>query len=190
MLIIPIMEYPQPGRMVPNQKGGQNLVDQNNFVYRKARFSPDKSKQFFKCVKCDLLKCKASVWIEVGTLIVNNTAMQEHNHSPPILELAARYSMFLIIHNMCTVFIRKYFRLLLCNQFGNETLFCLKQLYFVNLVVFIHPMCVMCTSLKKLLDIFYYYNFLQGDGEEDDQGSGTRRRWIRHKHCPENPCSC
>ena len=42
-------------------------------------------------------KCKASVWIEVGTLIVNNTAMQEHNHSPPILEIAARY-MFLIIH--------------------------------------------------------------------------------------------
>ena len=31
MLIIRIMEYPQPGRMVPNQKGGQNLVDQNNF---------------------------------------------------------------------------------------------------------------------------------------------------------------
>jgi hypothetical protein len=85
--------------------------------------------------------------------------MQEHNQSPPILELAARHSMFLIIHNMCTVFIRKYFRLLLCNQFGNETLFCLKQLYFVNLVVFIHPMCVMCTSFKKLLDIFYYYNF-------------------------------
>ncbi len=80
MLIIPIMEDPQPGRMVPNQKGGQNLVDQNNIVYRKARFSPDKSKQFFKCVKCNLLKCKASVWIQVGTLIVNNTAMQEHNH--------------------------------------------------------------------------------------------------------------
>ena len=48
-------------------------------------------------MKCDFLKCKASVWIEVGTLIVNNTAMQEHNHSPPILEMAARY-MFLIIH--------------------------------------------------------------------------------------------
>ena len=75
-------------------EGGQNLVDQNNFVYRKARFSPDKSKQFFKCVKCDLLKCKASVWIEVGTLIVYNTAMQEHNHSSPILEMAARYNMF------------------------------------------------------------------------------------------------
>jgi hypothetical protein len=29
-------------------EGGQNLVDQNNFVYRKARFSPDKAKQFFK----------------------------------------------------------------------------------------------------------------------------------------------
>ncbi len=28
MLIIRIMEYPQPGRMVSNQKGGQNLVDQ------------------------------------------------------------------------------------------------------------------------------------------------------------------
>ncbi len=37
MLIIRIMEYPQPGRMVPNQKGGQNLADQNNFLYRKAR---------------------------------------------------------------------------------------------------------------------------------------------------------
>ncbi len=37
MLIIRIMEYPQPGWMVPNQKGGQNLADQNNFVYRKAR---------------------------------------------------------------------------------------------------------------------------------------------------------
>ena len=48
MLIIRIMEYPQPGQMVPNQKGGQNLVDQNNFVYRKARFSPNKAKQFFK----------------------------------------------------------------------------------------------------------------------------------------------
>ena len=41
--------------------GGQNLADQNNFVYRKARFSPDKSKQFFKCVKCDFLKCKAII---------------------------------------------------------------------------------------------------------------------------------
>ncbi len=40
-------------------------------------------------MKCDFLKCKDSVWIEVGTLIVNNTAMQEHNHSPPILEMAA-----------------------------------------------------------------------------------------------------
>jgi hypothetical protein len=47
MLIIRIMEYPQPGRMVPNQKGGQNLVDRNNFVYRKVCFSPDQSKQFF-----------------------------------------------------------------------------------------------------------------------------------------------
>jgi len=69
-------------------------------------------------------KCKASVWIEVGTLIVNNTAMQEHNHSPPILEMAARYNMFLIMHNMCTVIIMKYFRLLLCNQCGTESLFC------------------------------------------------------------------
>ncbi len=45
-----IMEYPQPGRMVEwcRIRGGQNLVDQNNFVYRKARFSPDKAKQFFK----------------------------------------------------------------------------------------------------------------------------------------------
>ncbi len=92
-------------------------------MYRKANFSTVKSKQFFKCVKCDFLKCKASVWIEVGTLIVNNTAMQEHNHSPPILEKAARY-MFLIIHNVCTVIISKYFRLLLCNQCGNESLFC------------------------------------------------------------------
>ncbi len=48
-------------------------------------------------MKCDFLKCKASVRIEVGTLIVNNTAMQKHNHSPPILEMAARYNMFLII---------------------------------------------------------------------------------------------
>ncbi len=69
-------------------------------------------------------KWKASVWIEVGTLIVNNTAMQEHNHSPPILEMAAWYIMFLIIHNMCTVIIMKYFSLLLCNQCGNEGLFC------------------------------------------------------------------
>ncbi len=111
-----------------------------------------------------------------SNVLSSATVLQFDTPCPPILELAARYSMFLIIHNMCTVFIRKYFRLLLCNQFGNETLFGLKQLYFVNLVVFIHPMCVMCTSLKKLLDIFYYYNFLQGDGEEDDQGSGTRRR--------------
>ena len=50
MLIIRIMEYPQPGQMVPNQKGGQNLVDQNNYVYQKACFSPDQSKQLFKCV--------------------------------------------------------------------------------------------------------------------------------------------
>jgi hypothetical protein len=50
--------------------------------------------------------CKASVWIEVGTLSVNKTAMQEHNHSPPILDMAARSNMFLIIHNMCTVIIR------------------------------------------------------------------------------------
>jgi hypothetical protein len=69
-------------------EGGQNLVDQYNFVYRKARFSPDKSKQFFKCVKCDCLKCNGSVWIEVGTLIVNNTAMQEQIHNLPILEMA------------------------------------------------------------------------------------------------------
>jgi hypothetical protein len=79
-------------------EGGQNLVGQTNFVYRKARFNPDKSKQFFKCVTCDFLKCKASVCIEVGTLIV--TAMQEHNHSPPILEMAARYNMLLIIYIM------------------------------------------------------------------------------------------
>ncbi len=70
------------------------------------------------------MKCKASVWIEVGTLIANNTAMQEHNHSPPILEMAARYNMLLIIYNMCPVIITKYLRLLLCNQCGNESLFC------------------------------------------------------------------
>ncbi len=110
------------------------MKPKKNFVYRKlasASTNPNSSQM------CQ--KCKASVWIEVGTLIVNNTAMQEHNHSPPILEMAAWYNMFLIIHNMCTVIIMKYFSLLLCNQCGNESLFCWTLLYFIHYyTLFIH----------------------------------------------------
>jgi hypothetical protein len=122
----------------------------NNFVYRKARFSPDKSKQFLKVY----------VWIEVCTLIVKNTARQKHNHSPPILEMAARYNMFFIIHNMCTVTFTKYFRLLLCNQCGNESLFCWTLLYFIHYyTLFIHEVDEYLVRWSTFCDTYVFWRF-------------------------------
>ncbi len=52
------------GVLVHNQrKGGSNLKDPNNFLYRRARRNADKTKTQYKCVKVDSKKCGAAVWV-------------------------------------------------------------------------------------------------------------------------------
>jgi hypothetical protein len=89
------MEYPMKGVLVPNQrKGGSNLKDQNNYVYRKARRNADKTKTQYKCVKVDSNKCRAAVWVNDKTLMVDKPN-HDHNHGPPLLEMLARYVLVL-----------------------------------------------------------------------------------------------
>ncbi len=81
------------GVLVLNQrKGGSNLKDQNNFVCRKARRNADKTKSQYKCVKVDSIKCRATVWVNDETLMVEKSN-HEHNHSPLLLEMLAMYAL-------------------------------------------------------------------------------------------------
>ncbi len=70
------MDYPQRAKFIPSQKGGRNVQDENNFVYRKLRENRLKTKISYKCVKCDSLKCPAVAWMDIGsneiTRVVNS----------------------------------------------------------------------------------------------------------------------
>jgi hypothetical protein len=83
---------------VPNQrKGGSNLKDQNNFLCRKAHCNADKTKSQYKCVKVDSIKCRAAVWVNDETLMVEKSN-HEHNHSPLLLEMLAMYALGQSLH--------------------------------------------------------------------------------------------
>jgi hypothetical protein len=80
----------EPANFVPNQKGGMNLQDTNNFKYRKLRDSKDKTIVTYQCVKCMSLKCPAlAEYSKAKNIIIRR--MKEHNHDPDVLGTAARY---------------------------------------------------------------------------------------------------
>ncbi len=51
----------QGARFIPNQKGRQNLVDEQNFKSRKQCKNKDKTSVVYQCVKKIVLKCPAVV---------------------------------------------------------------------------------------------------------------------------------
>jgi hypothetical protein len=79
----------QGARLIPNQKGGQNLVDEQNFKYRKQREKKDKTTVMYQCVKKFVQKCPAVVeYMKVEQVIIRR--LHEHNHGPDLLRSAAR----------------------------------------------------------------------------------------------------
>jgi hypothetical protein len=83
------MDYPQRAKFIPNQKGGRNVQDENNFVYRKLRENRLKTKISYKCVKCDSLKCPAVAWMDIGSNEITRV-VNSHNHGPDLLAMTAR----------------------------------------------------------------------------------------------------
>ena len=74
---------------IDNQKGGKNLMDEDNFVYRKRRAMVNRSKLCYVCVKLTTLKCPAGAVLDLEkNLIVK--IRNEHNHSPDLLNISAR----------------------------------------------------------------------------------------------------
>jgi hypothetical protein len=66
---------------VANQKGGQNLKDENGFLYRKYRCKPDTSRVWYSCVKKTSLKCPSFVVFDPDKNQVVRVKNQ-HNHAP------------------------------------------------------------------------------------------------------------
>jgi hypothetical protein len=71
-------------------------VDQNNLYYCKSRLSPDKSKQYYNFVHCDATNCKATLWTEVGKLMVKSNIKNQHNHGTPIFGDVSKVCIFLV----------------------------------------------------------------------------------------------
>jgi hypothetical protein len=74
---------------VLNQKGGQNLKDEENFVYRKNGRVERNSKLRYICDKRDALNCPAVVVFDPERNLIVMTR-NEHNHEPDLLRLNAR----------------------------------------------------------------------------------------------------
>ncbi len=61
---------PIPATFIPNQKGGQNLKDEDNFVYRKYRGRAHESGVWYICVRKDALKCPALVLLDPDRMLI------------------------------------------------------------------------------------------------------------------------
>jgi hypothetical protein len=83
------MDYPQRATFLSNQKGGQNIQDKNNFIYRKLRENRPKTKTSYKCVKSDSIKFPAVAWIDNGSNMIARVS-NAHNHGPDLLAMTAR----------------------------------------------------------------------------------------------------
>jgi hypothetical protein len=66
-----VKHEPSPATFIPNQKGGQNLKDEDNFVYRKYRGRADESAGvWYICVRKDALKCPALVLLDPDRMLI------------------------------------------------------------------------------------------------------------------------
>jgi hypothetical protein len=66
-----VKHEPSPATFIPNQKGGQNLKDEDNFVYRKYRGRADESAGvWYICVRKDALKCPALVLLDPDRMVI------------------------------------------------------------------------------------------------------------------------
>jgi hypothetical protein len=66
-----VKHEPSPATFIPNQKGGQNLKDEDNFVYRKYRGRADESAGvWYICVRKDALKCPALVLLDPERMLI------------------------------------------------------------------------------------------------------------------------
>ncbi len=79
----------QPATFIENQKGGKNLMDEDNFVYRKQRALDNESKFRYVCVKHETLKCPAVAVLDIEKCLIVKIR-NEHNHSPDLLKMSAR----------------------------------------------------------------------------------------------------
>jgi hypothetical protein len=66
---------------IANQKGGQNLKDENGFLYRKYRCKPDTPRVWYSCVKKTSLKCPSFVVFDPDKNRVVRVK-NHHNHAP------------------------------------------------------------------------------------------------------------
>jgi hypothetical protein len=66
-----VKHEPSPATFIPNQKGGQNLKDEDNYVYRKYRGRADESGGiWYICVRKDALKCPALVLLDTDRMLI------------------------------------------------------------------------------------------------------------------------
>ncbi len=72
-----------------NRKGGQNLVDEDNYVYRKQRAIDNQSKLRYACAMQETLKCPAVAVLDLETNLIVKIR-NEHNHEPDLPQMVAR----------------------------------------------------------------------------------------------------
>jgi FLYWCH zinc finger domain len=77
------------GRFVPSQKGGTNLLDENNYRYRINKKGSPGTKDYYNCVKRNIVKCPATAVFETSSSEIVKI-VNEHNHAPDIIGDVAR----------------------------------------------------------------------------------------------------